>query len=117
LRIVIIVGILLQSCIASAQTFSNRVVVGAEQMDSYIPLLKNKKVALLVNQTSMVKGRHLVDTLLASKINIVKIFAPEHGFRGTADAGEKIKSGIDAKTGVAISSMYGANKKPSAESM
>lgn len=117
MRIVIIVGILLQSCIASAQTFSNRVVVGAEQMDSYIPLLKNKKVALLVNQTSMVKGRHLVDTLLASKINIVKIFAPEHGFRGTADAGEKIKSGIDAKTGVAISSMYGANKKPSAESM
>lgn len=100
-----------------AQTFSNKVIVGAEQMESYLPLLKNKKVALLVNQTSMVKDKHLVDTLLSYKMNIVKIFAPEHGFRGTADAGEKVKSGVDVKTGIPISSMYGANKKPSAESM
>ncbi len=117
LKIVLLMGIVLQSYFLNAQTFSNKVIVGAEQMDSYISSLKNKKVALLVNQTSMVKDRHLVDTLLASKINIVKIFAPEHGFRGTADAGEKIKSGIDTKTGIPISSMYGANKKPSAVSM
>ncbi|MBK7689582.1 MAG: DUF1343 domain-containing protein [Bacteroidetes bacterium] len=117
LKIVLLMGIVLQSYFLNAQTFSNKVIVGAEQMDSYISSLKNKKVALLVNQTSTVKDRHLVDTLLASKINIVKIFAPEHGFRGTADAGEKIKSGIDTKTGIPISSMYGANKKPSAVSM
>jgi uncharacterized protein YbbC (DUF1343 family) len=91
--------------------------VGAEQMEEYLPLLKNKKVALLVNQTSMVKKKHLVDTLQSLKINIVQIFAPEHGFRGTADAGEKVKSGVDARSGIAISSMYGANKKPSNESM
>jgi uncharacterized protein YbbC (DUF1343 family) len=117
LKIVLLMGVVLQSYFLNAQTFSNKVIVGAEQMDSYISSLKNKKVALLVNQTSMVKDRHLVDTLLASKINIVKIFAPEHGFRGTADAGEKIKSGIDTKTGIPITSMYGANKKPSAVSM
>lgn len=92
-------------------------MVGAEQMGEYLHLLRNKKVALLVNQTSMVKEKHLVDTLLASKISIVKIFAPEHGFRGTADAGEKVKSGVDIKTGITITSMYGANKKPTAESM
>lgn len=100
-----------------AQQFSNKIIVGAEQMDAYLPLLNHKKVALLVNQTSMVKKTHLVDTLLASQIDIVKIFAPEHGFRGTADAGEKVKSGIDLQTGIAITSMYGASKMPSKESM
>ncbi len=114
---VLFILLLLQYCFVSAQKFSNKIIVGAEQMEEYLPSLKNKKVALLVNQTSMVKNRHLVDTLLSSGISIVKIFAPEHGFRGTADAGEKIKSSTDAKTGIAISSMYGANKKPSAESM
>ncbi len=74
-----------------AQQFSNKIIVGAEQMDAYLPLLNHKKVALLVNQTSMVKKTHLVDTLLASQIDIVKIFAPEHGFRGTADAGKSKK--------------------------
>lgn len=100
-----------------AQNFSNSVIVGATQMNEYLPWLKNKKIALLVNQTSVVKKTHLVDTLLSQKINIVKIFAPEHGFRGIADAGEKVNSGIDSKTNIAISSMYGANKKPSKESM
>ncbi|MBL7773847.1 MAG: DUF1343 domain-containing protein [Chitinophagaceae bacterium] len=93
------------------------IVTGAEQTASYMHLLKNKRVALLVNQTSMIGSVHLVDTLLYAKINIVKIFAPEHGFRGTADAGEKVKSGIDTKTGLTITSMYGASKKPSKESM
>jgi uncharacterized protein YbbC (DUF1343 family) len=100
-----------------AQQYSNKIIIGAEQLDSYLPLLKGKKVALLVNQTSVIKKTHLVDTLIASGIDIVKIFAPEHGFRGTADAGEKVKNGVDVKTGIRITSMYGANKKPSMESM
>ncbi len=101
----------------SAQNFSNKIITGAEQSAEYLPLLQGKKVALLVNQTSVIKKAHLVDFLLEQKINIVKIFAPEHGFRGQADAGEKVKSGVDAKTGLSITSMYGANKKPSKESM
>ena len=101
----------------SAQNFSNKIITGAEQSNDYLPQLKGKKVALLVNQTSVIKKEHLVDYLLEQKINIVKIFAPEHGFRGQADAGEKVKSGVDAKTGLSITSMYGANKKPSKESM
>jgi uncharacterized protein YbbC (DUF1343 family) len=90
---------------------------GAEQMNDYLPLLNDKKVALLVNQTSMVDQTHLVDSLLSRGIHIEKIFAPEHGFRGTGDAGEHIENGIDARTGLTITSMYGANKKPSKESM
>ncbi|HPI53889.1 MAG TPA: DUF1343 domain-containing protein [Chitinophagaceae bacterium] len=100
-----------------SQTYSRHILTGADQMDRYLPLLKNKKVALLVNQTSVIQRTHLVDTLLDLNIQIAQIFAPEHGFRGTGDAGEKMKSGIDAKTGLRITSMYGASKKPSAESM
>ncbi len=92
-------------------------MVGAEQMHQYLPGLKGKRVALSVNQTSMVNQTHLVDTLLACGVEVVKIFAPEHGFRGTGDAGEHIQNGIDTKTGLRITSMYGASKKPSAESM
>ena len=90
-------------------------MTGAEQIDRYLPKLANKKIALLVNQTSTVQGKHLVDVLLENKVNLVKIFAPEHGFRGAADAGEKIKDGKDSKTGLPILSLYGKNKKPSAE--
>ncbi len=86
-------------------------------MNDYLPLLNDKKVALLVNQTSMVDQTHLVDSLLSRGIHIEKIFAPEHGFRGTGDAGEHIENGIDARTGLTITSMYGASKKPSNESM
>jgi len=105
------------SNILVAQNFSNKIITGADQINAYLPKLNNKKVALLVNQTSMIKNTHLVDTLISSGINIAKIFAPEHGFRGGGDAGEKIKSGIDPKTGLSITSMYGASKKPSKESM
>ena len=88
---------------------------GAEQMEKLIPLLKNKRVALVVNQTSIVgnKHTHLLDTLLALKIDVRKIFAPEHGFRGNADAGETVKNGKDVKSGLPILSLYGKNKKPS----
>jgi uncharacterized protein YbbC (DUF1343 family) len=90
---------------------------GAERLEKYMALLKNKKVALVVNQTAMVKQTHLVDTLLALGVNIKKILAPEHGFRGTADAGEHVSSYVDKKTGLPVVSLYGANKKPSSEQL
>jgi len=86
--------------------------VGASNFDRYIPLLQNKRVALVVNQSSLVDGMHLVDILLQKGINIVKIFAPEHGFRGVGDAGEHIKSGRDSATNLPIISLYGKHKKP-----
>lgn len=73
---------------------------------------KGKKVGMLVNHTSLIDDRHLVDSLLSRGIYIHTIFAPEHGFRGTADAGEHVKTGVDPKTGISIISLYGANKKP-----
>lgn len=102
-----------------AQTTSNnlkeqKVITGAEQFSEYLPMLKNKRVALVANHTSLVAGRHLVDTLRSQGVNIVCVFAPEHGFRGTADAGEKISSGKDTKTGLPVVSLYGENKKPTA---
>ena len=91
--------------------------VGAEQLELYLPLLKGKSIALLVNQTSMVGDRHLVDTLAASGIKIKCIFAPEHGFRGEASAGEKILDGVDQKTGTQVVSLYGKKRKPSEEDL
>jgi uncharacterized protein YbbC (DUF1343 family) len=79
----------------------------------YLPLLKGKRIAVVVNHTSMVGQRHLVDTLLRSGISLVKIFAPEHGFRGAASDGEKVKDGKDTATGLPIVSLYGNDKKPS----
>ena len=85
---------------------------GAERMEVYLPMLKAKKVAVFANATSLVKNSHLVDTLLKSGINVVKIFGPEHGFRGTADAGEKVNNAVDSKTGIPVISLYGNYKKP-----
>lgn len=85
---------------------------GAEQIENYLPLLKSKKVALLTNNTSRIAGTHLVDTLLSLKVQIQKVFCPEHGFRGLADAGEKVKSYRDKETNLPIISLYGASKKP-----
>ena len=95
-----------------AQTGST-IIPGAERMDTYLPFLKGKKVAIFANPTSMVNGTHLVDSLLSSGIKIVKIFGPEHGFRGDADAGEHVKDAVDKKTGIPIISLYGDHKKPS----
>ena len=89
--------------------------VGAERMDVYLPLLQNKRVALVVNQTSVVQSTHLVDTLLSKNVDIVKVLAPEHGFRGEAADGEHIDDGKDNKTGLPIISIYGKTKKPSPE--
>lgn len=91
--------------------------VGATQTGQYISFLKNKRVGLLINHTSTVADAHLVDVLLKEQINIVTIFTPEHGFRGTADAGEAVKSGVDPATNIPLVSLYGNNKAPSAEQM
>jgi uncharacterized protein YbbC (DUF1343 family) len=107
------------------------VVVGANRTDLYLPILKGKRLGIVANQTSVIfksskdsskstsssEYTHLVDSLLQHKITVTAVFAPEHGFRGKADAGEDIKDGIDKKTGIPIISLYGNNKKPSASQL
>lgn len=90
----------------------SEIIVGAAFTDGYLELIQGKNVALLVNQTSRINGQHLVDLLLEKGINISKIFSPEHGFRGDADAGQKIVDGRDSKTGINVTSLYGEKKKP-----
>lgn len=99
------------------QPKGEQVIVGAERMSSYLPILQGKNVVIVGNQTSMVKNTHLVDTLLHSGISVKKIFTPEHGFRGTADAGASVANGIDTKTGLPIVSLYGKHKKPTVEDL
>ena len=90
---------------------------GADRTEAYLPLLKGKRITLVVNQTSRIGETHLLDTLCALGIRPVQILAPEHGFRGTADAGETVRNGKDARTGVPIYSLYGKNKKPQPEQL
>ena len=92
---------------------TSQIVMGAAQFEAYLPLLKDKNVAMVVNQTSEIDGKHIVDWLLEKKVNVKKIFAPEHGFRGTADAGEKVSNATDSKTGLPLLSLYGKDRKPS----
>ena len=92
-----------------------RTIVGAERLEKYLPLLKNKRVGLVVNQTSRVGQTYLVDTLRARGVNVTAIFAPEHGFRGEAADGATIKDGRDARSGVTVRSVYGKTKKPTPE--
>ncbi len=93
------------------------ITVGAEQGEQYLPLLENKKVALVVNQTSMVKDTHLLYYLLDKGVNVQTVFAPEHGLKGDAGAGKEIDSGTDKDSGIQIISIYGKNKKPTAEQL
>jgi len=94
-----------------------RIIPGAERMDQYLPLLKGKSVAIFANPSSMVKNTSLVDTLLKRGVKIVRIFGPEHGFKGIADAGEKVGNFIDKETGIEVVSLYGKHNKPSAEDL
>lgn len=111
--------------IVQESKIENPIVVGANRMQTYLPLLKGKKIGLAANQTTVVfkhpgshgSYTHLADTLLASGVNLIAVFAPEHGFRGTADAGEKVSDGKDAKTGLPVVSLYGDNKKPRPEQL
>ena len=98
-------------------TDSSMVMTGAEQTDSYLTYLKGKRVGLCVNQTSRIGEVHLVDSLRKLGVDIRCVFAPEHGFRGTADAGEKVKDGKDPLTGLPIISLYGSKLKPSEAEM
>lgn len=93
------------------------VLVGAERTAEYLPLLTGRRVAVVTNQTGMIARTHLVDSLIALHVNVVKVFAPEHGFRGDADAGAHVKNGRDARTKLALVSLYGENKKPTAEQL
>jgi uncharacterized protein YbbC (DUF1343 family) len=95
----------------------NTLQVGAERTDLYYPKIQGKNLALMVNQTSVVDDQHLVDRLLADGMQIKRIFAPEHGFRGTADAGEKISDSKDPATGIEIVSLYGKKRKPVPEDL
>ncbi len=109
-------------CLINAQTTikpinETGIITGADRMNVYLPMLKGKAVAVFANQTSMVKNTHLVDTLIKSGINVVKIFGPEHGFRGDADAGEKIADVTDKKTGLPVISLYGDHKKPTPDDL
>ncbi len=91
---------------------ADNLLTAAERPGAYLPLLYGKTVAVVANQTSMVKDEHLVDYLQRSKVNVLKVFAPEHGFRGTASAGETVLDGKDAKSGLPVISLYGSHKKP-----
>ncbi len=93
---------------------------GAEALDQYLPLLQHKKIALVANHTSVVGGEHLVDVLIAKGIDkdqLLKVFAPEHGFRGEKAAGQHVDNGVDPLTGIQVVSLYGAHKKPGAEEL
>jgi uncharacterized protein YbbC (DUF1343 family) len=90
---------------------ASSIIPGAERMETWLPLLKGKTVAVFANSTSLVKNSHLVDTLLKSGVRVVKIFGPEHGFRGDADAGEHVNDAVDKKTGIPVISLYGDHKK------
>jgi len=110
----------LPSEIRLEKTFHGKIhepVLGGERMNLYLDSLKGKRIAIVGNQTSLIGKTHLVDTLLALGVKIQKVFSPEHGFRGDADAGEKVGSSIDAKTGIPLVSLYGKNKKPYPEQL
>jgi uncharacterized protein YbbC (DUF1343 family) len=99
------------------ETAVKDIILAANRTEAYLPLLKGKRVGIVGNQTSIMKNEageftHVVDSLLALEVNLVKGFAPEHGFRGTADAGEAVEDGKDAQTGLPVISLYGDNKKP-----
>ena len=91
---------------------AQELVLGADRIEQIISLTNEKSIAIVGNQTSMVNKTHLVDTLLSLNQNIITVFSPEHGFRGTGDAGAKIENEVDIKTGIPIISLYGENKKP-----
>ena len=114
MQIFLISCCLLLSC---TQEEEKKIIVAAEKTKEYIKILGDKRIALVVNQTSLIQQTHIVDSLLSLNIKIMKIFSPEHGFRGKEDAGAKIEDEIDLKTGIPIVSLYGKNKKPSKEQL
>ncbi len=96
---------------------TKNIITGAEQTEKYLPYIKGKRVAILANQTSIIGEKHLVDSLQRLGVNIVKVFGPEHGFRGNASAGDHVNNEIDAATGIPIISLYGKKNKPSKQDL
>src|SRR5204863_3168144 len=124
IRTLIIFVLLLNSLAIEAQSSNSpsvqshadqNIITGAERVDVYLRFLKGKKIGIFANQTSVVGNTHLVDTLRKLGVNIKVIFGPEHGFRGTADAGEKVGNYTDEQTGIPVISLYGQKRKPSPE--
>jgi uncharacterized protein YbbC (DUF1343 family) len=114
MAILLVFNVFLGKIPAKAQ---QEIIPAAYRTQVYLPWLKGKRVAVFANHTSTIGQTHLVDSLLAMGINVVKAFGPEHGFRGTADAGEKIETYIDAATGIPVISLYGKKRRPSAEDL
>lgn len=98
---------------SSHSSEESKLVCGDSRFDLYVPYLHGKRIALVVNHASVVNGTHLCDTLISQGVDVVKILAPEHGFRGKADAGEAIADNLDSRTGLPVISLYGKNKRPS----
>ena len=127
MKLVIFLSLLILNASCSSKTKSilvdttpasaNMIKTGAEQTEKYIPYLKGKRVAILANLTSIIGKTHLVDSLQTLGINVVKVFGPEHGFRGNVSAGDKVSDEIDPKTGIPIISLYGAKNKPTKEDL
>ncbi|MBC8033703.1 MAG: DUF1343 domain-containing protein [Chitinophagaceae bacterium] len=116
----VLFGQLCYPCFAFSQTppgSSKPILPGATQIDQYMRMIQDKSVAIFANQTSTVGDQHLVDFLRGKGVNIVKIFAPEHGFRGTADAGERVANLKDPETGITVVSLYGKKNAPSKEDL
>ncbi len=116
-KILTCISFLFFSLYSLSQSDLKPILAGAERINVYLPFLKNRTVAIFANQTSMVGNTHLVDTLLSLGVKVKKIFSPEHGFRGNADAGEKVSTSKDSKTGLPIVSLYGSKRRPSAEDL
>tara|TARA_B110000003_G_scaffold209487_1_gene208411 strand:+ start:27432 stop:28622 length:1191 start_codon:yes stop_codon:yes gene_type:complete len=115
LFILLLISYSIVSCAQELKSV-HKITTGADQTEMYLSKLKGKRIAIVANQTSVIFKKtnytHLVDSLMSLKIDVKKVFAPEHGFRGKADAGELVTDGVDTKTGVPIISLYGKNKKP-----
>lgn len=103
--------------LSTQENTAAQLLTGAQQLPLYLPDLSGKRIAMVVNHTSLLGSTHLVDTLLSHKVNIRKIFAPEHGFRGEASNGETLSNETDKNTGLPLVSLYGKNKKPTVEQL
>jgi len=108
----LILGLMIFTHGGVAQEIIGQVTVGAERMGVYLPMMEGKRVGLVVNHSSLVQGTHLIDTLLARGVQVVRLFSPEHGLQGKADAGEVVRSGRNTRTGLPVVSLYGKTKKP-----
>lgn len=119
MRLLLIVSLIFLSVTSSQSQPANKkpILTGAEQVNKYLPYLKGKRVAIMANPTSIIGKKHLVDSLHARGVNIVKVFGPEHGFRGNVGAGVEVKDEVDAATRIPIISLYGAKNKPSKQDL